>query len=106
MFFLVVMPLMIFAQDEKPIDFGSASSILTWLAPIITLGATLASTWLIKKISPIINGATTLIIVPLVSTAISYLGTLVSDEANFFTMFFGGIGSVFLNQFYRQLTKK
>jgi len=99
---LMVLPLMIFAQGSDPIDFGSAGSILTWLAPVITLGVT----WLIKKISPIINGTTTLIVVPLVSTGIAYLGTLASSDASFLVMFLAGLGSVFLNQFYRSLTEK
>lgn len=93
-------PTLLMAQDET-IDFGSATSVITWLMPVITLGAT----WLIKKIIPKITGTLTLIVVPLVSTGIAYLGTLVSDDSSFFINLLAGLGSVFLNQFYRALTQ-
>lgn len=101
LFMLLAVPALIFASDVVPIDFASPTSLLTWLMPIITLGVT----WLVKKIAPFVTGTTTLIVVPLIATGTAYLGTLASDSS-FIVMFFAGIGSVFLNQFYRQITNK
>jgi hypothetical protein len=93
-------PVAIFAQDE-PIDFGQASSVITWLMPVITLGAT----WLIKKIAPFITGTVTLIVVPLVSTAIAWLGTVIDGTTDFWVSLLAGLGAVFLNQLYRYITE-
>lgn len=99
MAFLVLIPTALFAQSD-PIDFGSASSLITWLMPVITLGVT----WLVKKIAPFVTGTVTLIVVPLVSTGIAWLGTVVDADSSFLVSLLAGLGSVFLNQFYRQIT--
>lgn len=96
---LMLVPLQAIAQEEL-VDFGSASSVITWLMPVIVLGAT----WLIKKIAPFITGTVTLIVVPLVSTGIAWLGTVLDSDSSFLVSLLAGLGSVFLNQFYRHLT--
>tara|TARA_A100000172_G_C3044260_1_gene111868 strand:- start:53509 stop:53874 length:366 start_codon:yes stop_codon:yes gene_type:complete len=96
---LLFVPLLGMAQEET-IEFSSAASVLTWLMPLITLGVT----WLVKKILPFVTGTVTLIAVPLITTGLAYLGTIASDS-NFIVLFLGGLGSVFLNQLYREITK-
>lgn len=98
-FAFVFVPFPAMAQEEL-VDFGSASSVITWLMPVIVLGAT----WLIKKIAPFITGTVTLIVVPLVSTGIAWLGTVLDSDSSFLVSLLAGLGSVFLNQFYRHLT--
>lgn len=95
----VLAPTMLFAQGDE-INFGSATSVITWLMPVITLGVT----WLIKKIAPFVQGTATLIVVPLVSTGIAWLSTLIDADTSFVVSLLAGLGSVFLNQFYRYLT--
>lgn len=99
LFLFLLFPGLIMAQDS-PIDFGSASSVITWLMPVLTL----AFTWLIKKIAPFVTGTVTLIVVPLVSTGLAYLGTVISNDTSWLISFLVGLGSVFLNQFYKYLT--
>lgn len=96
----IMAPMFALAQGDDAIDFGSATSVITWLMPVITLGVT----WLVKKIAPFVSGIGTLIVVPLVSTGIAYLGTLVTPESSFLVSLLAGLGSVFLHQLYRQLT--
>ena len=96
---LLFMPVMIFAQDE-PIDFGDSASVLTWLSPLITLGVT----FLIKKIMPFVTGTTTLIVVPLVSSGIAYLGTVIQPDSSWLLSFLVGLGAVFLNQLSRTIS--
>ena len=98
---LLLAPLAIFAQDGGSIDFTSAQSVITWLMPVITLGVT----YLIKKILPFITGTVTLIAVPLVSSGIAYLGTIVDADTSFLVSFLVGLASVFLNQLYRSITQ-
>ena len=90
----------LFIQDT--VDFSDATSVITWLMPIITLGVT----WLVKKIAPFVTGTATLFVVPIVSAGISYLSTLVTDDAGFLLNFGVGLASVFLNQLYRHLTNQ
>ncbi|WP_027064589.1 hypothetical protein [Maribacter sp. Hel_I_7] len=97
---VLLAPMALLAQEES-IEFDNATSVLTWLMPLITLGVT----WLVKKIAPFVTGTTTLIVVPLIATASAYLGTLASD-GNFIVMFLTGLGSVFLNQLYRSVTSE
>lgn len=97
--FLLV-PATLFAQEGE-VDFGSATSVIEWLMPIITLGVT----WLVKKIAPFVQGTVTLFVVPLVSAGIGYLATLIDADASFLVSFLAGLGSVFLNQFYRSITE-
>ena len=97
---LILTPMLILAQGEETIDFGSATSVITWLMPFITLGVT----WLVKKIAPFVTGTVTLIAVPLISTGVAWLGTLIDADTSFVVSLLAGLGSVFLNQFYRQLT--
>lgn len=96
---VLLAPMALMAQEEN-IDFGNATSVITWLMPLITLG----TTWLIKKIAPVITGTTTLIVVPLVSTAIAWIGTVLQPDSSFIISFLVGLGSVFLNQLYRSIT--
>jgi hypothetical protein len=100
MLLLLAVPAALFAQDGDAIDFGNATSVITWLMPVITLGVT----WLVKKIAPFVTGTITLIAVPLVSTGIAYLSTLISEDSSFWLNAAVGLGSVFLNQLYRSLT--
>lgn len=74
--------------------------MITWLMPVIVLGAT----WLIKKVLPFIRGTATLIVVPLVSTGIAWLGTVLDSDSSFLVSLLAGLGSVFLNQLYRHIT--
>lgn len=97
---VLLAPMALLAQEET-IDFGNATSVITWLMPFITLGAT----WLIKKIMPFVTGTTTLIVVPLVSTAIGYLGTVLEPGSSWLVSFLVGLASVFLNQLYREFNK-
>lgn len=100
LFVLLLAPMALLAQEET-IDFGNATSVITWLMPLITLG----TTWLIKQIAPVVTGTATLIVVPLVSTAIAWLGTALEPDSSFTISFLVGLGSVFLNQLYREITK-
>lgn len=100
-FLMLLVPMMIFAQDViDPLE-GTPSWALTVLMPLITLG----STWAIKKLVPLINGSYTLIIVALISGLASYLVTVADNNENWAISFFAGLGAVFFNQFYRSMTE-
>tara|TARA_R110000744_G_scaffold195512_1_gene314572 strand:+ start:29977 stop:30321 length:345 start_codon:yes stop_codon:yes gene_type:complete len=97
----VFTPVLIFGQDDGGvIDFKDPVSVLTWIMPVLTLGAT----WLVKKVAPFINGTVTLIVVPIISSALAYFGTMADGSSSWIVLFVSGIASVFLNQFYRSVT--
>lgn len=96
---LFLMPVVLLANTET-VDLNDPASVITWLMPVITL----AVTWGIKQITPLITGWVTLIVVPLISGGIAYIATVLDSDAGFWIQFLAGLGSVFLNQLYRQLT--
>ena len=97
----IAMPAMAFTSNQD-LDFQEPSSIVLWLTPLITLGAT----WLIKKIAPYITGVVTLIVVPLIAAAITWLTNIITGDASWAAQILAGCGAVLLHQFYEYFDTK
>lgn len=87
-------------QDVPEVDLTSPTVILGILTPVLTLGAV----WAAKKIIPSLQGIGTLIAVPVIAGLITLISNaFVDNDLSWILQLVLGMGSVFLNQFYREL---
>ena len=97
---LMFIPTLLIAQSDTEPDFSNPSSIITWLMPLVVLGATHLS----KLVLPIIPGWAKMIIVTLISAVITWLTNLAATPDLSFTLQFAyGLLAVFIHQFYKQI---
>lgn len=82
------------ALAPQDLDFQEPSTIVLWLTPVITLGAT----WLLKKIAPFVTGIVTLMVVPLIAIGITWLTSIFTGDASWTAQTLAGVGAVFLHQ--------
>lgn len=91
-----------FAQNQSELA-PTAATIVQWLTPFIVL----AATWLIKVAKPVIPGWATMLIVTAISAAVTWASTLLENpDLSWLQQFAYGLLAVFINQSYKQFTKK
>lgn len=87
--------------QEDTVDYTVTTSWVLLLTPVIVL----ASTWLFKKLSPLVSGTVTLLVVAGLSGLLVAITSWIGDTNNtWWVQFLLGLGAVFINQLYRQFT--
>ena len=89
--------------QTSDIDISNPASFVQLLTPIIVLGVT----WVVRKISGFIPSWATILVVPVLSAAVSWATTLLDNpNLSWLLQFLYGLLAVFIHQFYKQITTK
>ena len=97
---IMVLPLSLFAQDATQSGF-SIESLLTALTPLIVLGVTQFTKWLLPKVP----GIVVIIIVTVWSSVIAWVDTLVNSGGSWLEQFLYGMLAIVVHQIAVQLGK-
>lgn len=99
LFFALFTPTIMFGQTPEE---TTPANIIEWLTPLVVLGAT----HVIRLVKPLIPGWATMLVVTLLSMAVAWITSLLSDttEMSFIAQTLYGLLAVVINQFYRQFT--
>lgn len=88
---------------DGDLDLANPASLIQLLTPLIVLG----TTWIVRKVNPVIPGWATMLVVPLLSAAVSWATTLLDNpDLSWLLQFLYGLLSVFIHQVYKQFTDK
>lgn len=86
---------------QNEVDISNPASLVAYLTPFIVL----AVTWLARIIKPGIPGWATMVVVMILSTAVTWLtNQLGNPDMTFIQQFLIGLGATFVHQFKQQIT--